>query len=451
MTAPTAPAGTFGPVTRHYDVIVAGNGPAGLALATACAERDLDVALVAPDHESPWSNTYGVWVDELEALGLTATVARRWPVTVVRTTTTVHRLARGYGLLDNARVRGVLRARFAAAGGDELGGAVAAVEDATALLDDGSAVGARVVVDATGHRPALLRWSGDPVAYQSAFGVEATCSQPPGEPDAMTLMDVRHGPLGDVREPTFLYAMDLGDDRWFVQETSLARLEPMAMHRLEARLRRRMAASGVELSDETRVERCVFPMGTPVPPPQPVFAYGAAAGMVHPATGYQVGSALAHAPEIADALAYAIGEPDARDVARQGWDTLWSVDRRRQRALHDLGLASLLRFDARQLERFFAAFFALPEGRWRSYLSDAGSVGEVRRTMLDVLGRAAGLRRTLVATAVGPKRRDTLVGCGLLPPPSRRPAGRRRRSRSDGHSAHGDGSESSIGGPSTAQ
>lgn len=387
-------------MTARTDVVIAGAGPAGRALAVACAERGLSVAVVAPDHEAPWRNTYGIWSDELGPLGLEDVLAARWTVTVARGERGVFRLARPYGVVDNERLAMRLRERLAAAGGREVTGSVGGAMPGRALLDDGREIDAGVVVDATGHRPALLRWAGEPVAYQSAYGIVATCSSPPAEPGAMTLMDFRHSPLGAVSEPTFLYAMDLGGDRWFVQETSLARHEPMPFERLESRLRRRLDALGVRLSDEGAVERCVFPMGAPLPEPQDVLGFGAAAGMVHPATGYQVGAALSRAPEVADALATAMAAGDGAQAAERAWTALWTPDRRRQRALHQRGLAALLRFDAARFERFFSAFFSLPEARWRAYISDARSAADVRRTMLAVLGRASGLRGALVSAAV---------------------------------------------------
>jgi hypothetical protein len=49
------------------DVAVIGCGPAGLALAAQLGVRGLSVALLGPD--LPFVNNYGVWVDEMEALG----------------------------------------------------------------------------------------------------------------------------------------------------------------------------------------------------------------------------------------------------------------------------------------------------------------------------------------------------------------------------------------------
>jgi lycopene beta-cyclase len=47
------------------DVLVVGGGPAGSALAGACARRGLATGLLAPAPERPWTATYGMWAAEL--------------------------------------------------------------------------------------------------------------------------------------------------------------------------------------------------------------------------------------------------------------------------------------------------------------------------------------------------------------------------------------------------
>ena len=65
------------------DVLVIGSGPAGLSLATALEQRGLKVeGLSANDPAKPWPNTYGIWADELEALGMSEFLDYRWQNTV---------------------------------------------------------------------------------------------------------------------------------------------------------------------------------------------------------------------------------------------------------------------------------------------------------------------------------------------------------------------------------
>ncbi|MGM0818650.1 MAG: lycopene cyclase family protein [Actinomycetota bacterium] len=397
------------------DLLVVGAGPAGLGLAAACADLGLRVHVVAPRPETPWRPTYGLWLDEAREAGLAQALAHAWPRTVVRTGAAAqHTLARGYGLLDNAAAQATLTARIRAAGGGLVEGVVAGADDGRVTLRDGRTITAAVVADASGHAPVLAPRP-QPAGFQSAFGVELTLEEPPGAEGAMTLMDFRDG--GSPAPPTFLYAMDLGAGRWFVEETSLVAREPLGFPALEARLRRRLGLRDRWPSTPRMVERCVFPMGAPIAARPPgAFAFGAAASMVHPASGYQVGPSLVRAPVIAAAVAEARRRdlpPD--DAAALAWSRLWSRDRRRQHALHRLGAAVLLDLGLDDLQAFFAAFFTMPEGRWRAYLGDARGVGDVERAMLDLYARVSPrLRWRLTRAAVGPARRELAVGLGLL-------------------------------------
>ncbi len=399
--------------TGRVDLAVAGAGPAGLALAAACAGRGLETVVIAPRPLQPWPQTFGVWTDEALAGGLTDALAARWTTTVAHARPGApQRLARGYALLDNAEAARRLRSRLHERGGRICEGRVTGVDAHGVRLSTGAHVGARAVVDATGHAPTLVTRS-PPAAFQSAFGLTARFAIPPAEPGAMTLMDLRApGQAHPASDPTFLYAADLGAGRWFVEETSLARRRPLPFDDLEDRLRSRLAAAGTEPADIEGYERCVFPMGGALPDRDPqVIPFGAAAGMVHPASGYQVGAALAVAPALADALAEAIAaDAAAHQVTAAGWEAVWGRDRRAQRALQQLGLRALLRFDQGALQRFFAAFFDLPEAQWRAYLSGDGDAAGTRQAMLSVFRRVGWLALPLAQTAIGPGRRELAAG-----------------------------------------
>jgi lycopene epsilon-cyclase len=243
------------------DALVVGAGPAGLALASALAARGLTVTLLSRD--APFVNTYGVWVDEFEALGLGATLDATWPSahcyfgegapTVV---------PRAYGRVDRAALRSVLVQRAADAGvryleGDLVEAGPAGAGDAASPLSartaDGAVLAARMVTLACGAAAGrLLTFAPDApaVAAQTAYGVEATVtgwgaaadeSNAPSspapaarrahDPDAMLFMDFRRHHVGvwdgtapalapgnhpaggdglwgsEAEAPSFLYAM----------------------------------------------------------------------------------------------------------------------------------------------------------------------------------------------------------------------------------------------------
>lgn len=63
----------------HVDLIVAGAGPAGVAVAERVAQAGFKVCVIDPNPLGIWPNNYGVWVDEFEAMGLTDCLEVIWP------------------------------------------------------------------------------------------------------------------------------------------------------------------------------------------------------------------------------------------------------------------------------------------------------------------------------------------------------------------------------------
>lgn len=401
MSGPASGAG-------RLDALVCGAGPAGLSAAAALASHGLSVACLALKHDRPWTPTYGAWADEVDGTPAAGAVANRWD----RVTVTGGRdVGRAYVQLDNAALQSVLRS---APGVRELRGLAAAVEHddtgATVTCRDGSSVRATVVVDCTGPRPALVEPAGGGTAVQAAYGVVASFDRPPAVPGSAVLMDWSSvEPAGD---PTFLYALDLGDGRWLAEETSLARRPPLPYPELERRLHTRLSRKGTPAGEVHAVERVHIVMDAPLPRlGQPTLALGAAASMVHPATGYSVAASLRAAPELAAAVASALSQPGGGPAraAAYGWAMIWPTERVRTRALHAFGLEVLLRMDQRQTQQFFATFFRLPPARWHGYLSGRLGPAETAQAMGMLWARApAAVRRLLAQAALSADGRNAL-------------------------------------------
>lgn len=409
-------------------VVVAGAGPAGLALALACASAGLDVTVVDPTPDRPWPATYGAWLDEVAGVDLPSAVWARVydaPLVGVDGRPPIP-TDRRYGLLDSPVLWEVLRDRAAAAGVRRRTGRLTGVahdaDGSRVRLADGAALVAGVVVDATGHRARLVRdgRGGGPVrrrgpGWQVAHGIVARVRDAPVPEGGMWFMDWR-APWGPAPgEPaTFLYAMDLGGGRAFLEETSLAARPAVALPVLERRLARRLAAAGATVEAVEATERVAFPMGGGLPErPQRVVAFGAAAGMIHPATGYQVAAALRRAPAVAAALAGGLAAEgaDPAAVAAAAWAAVWPDDLVRQRDLHLAGLEVLLALGPHDLPRFFAAFFELPPEDWRAYVSGAASSRELARVMAVLLRRLPpALARRVVTTSLRGGLRPLLRG-----------------------------------------
>ena len=190
-TTPTTPS-----------IAIIGAGPAGLTLATALAERDLEVALVSPVWPVPWPNNYGLWADELERAesgsgwGLSDCVLRRWDEVAFWGKREGRVLERAYVLLDNSAVLARLQARFLEAGGRVIVGlAKEARHDAASsrvVLEDAPDIIADLVIDATGHAPALgHRDRSSRPGIQVAYGLRGTLAASSAPLEEMRLMDWR--------------------------------------------------------------------------------------------------------------------------------------------------------------------------------------------------------------------------------------------------------------------
>ncbi|CCH33471.1 lycopene cyclase family protein [Actinosynnema sp. NPDC047251] len=353
------------------DVLIVGGGPAGRALASACSARGLVTSLVDPHPGRPWRATYAAWADELPVDAPVAVSTSKARVFA----TSEHRIARGYAVLDNERLRRlpddvrVVRGLVAERGRRHV------------VLRDGRVLRAGLVVDATGASGRVA---------QHAVGVVVAAEQalPFVVDDEALVMDWRRPPDAGSPDPTFLYAIPMPGGGVLLEETSLARGPGLPLPELRLRLRARLAAHGVALPhDEERVR-------IPLAARPRRGAFGAAAGLVHPATGYSVAEALALAPEVARAIA------DGVPVDR----VVWPARARAVHALRRYGLAALLVMRPDQVPEFFDLFFHLPENKQRMYLSGRSDLHGTVSAMSALFRTADWRMRARLAFTVQPAK-----------------------------------------------
>ena len=408
-------------MAEPVDVLVLGGGPAALCIASELNQRGVRVAGVAPDPvDAPWPNTYGIWADELKLVGLEPLLEHRWSDTVSYfgeggSTAQDRSHAHGidYGLFDRAALQRWWLERADGVVWHQDTAERVAVNGSTTSVScaSGTTLQARLVIDASGSRtPHIRRPDQGPVAGQAAYGVVGRFSQPPIEPGRFVLMDYRCDHLsGAQREepPTFLYAMDLGDGVFFVEETSLALAPGVPYDVLKQRLQQRLDQRDVEITEVIDEEFCLFPMNLPLPDRrQPVLAFGGAASMVHPASGYMVGSLLRRGPDLAQAIADALSNPAMGSVAlaQRGWQALWPIELVLRHQLYQFGLSRLMGFNEGLLRTHFATFFSLPREEWFGFLTNTLPLPQLMTVMLRLFAMAPWeLRRGLVLGAPGPQ------------------------------------------------
>ncbi|MGL4744242.1 MAG: lycopene cyclase family protein [Dermatophilaceae bacterium] len=387
------------------DVLVIGGGPAGRALAGACARVGLATALVDPHPDRPFTATYGCWAGELPRDLPSSVLAARAHGRAIGHRS--HDLGWEYVVFDVPALRDHLDAGLDAV--DVHAGRVTGpAGPGRVALDGGAELAASVVVDAAGRWQALA--AGGPrrvAAEQTAYGVvvAASAAEPVVPQGDALFMDWRadHGEGG---WPTFLYGIPVGDGRVLLEETSLARRPGLPVAVLRRRLHTRLERHGIRVPDDAPTETVRFPVDRRRHDSGGVVGFGAAAPLVHPATGFSIGAALGLAGPMADAVAahLSAGPSAAVAAARR---VVWPRSARVVHGLRRIGLEAMLRMPPVEVPGFFDVFFALPEHQRWAYLTGRTDLPGTTRTMAGLFTAADWrLRRRLMLPAVLPPLRE---------------------------------------------
>jgi lycopene beta-cyclase len=358
----------------------------------------LDTGLLDPGPQRPWTATYGMWSRELPVGLPESVVAARAAGRAIALTE--HRLGWEYAVLDVPALQAHLTARLTGVR-VHAGRAVGSPERGVVELADGSNLRASVVVDAGGWARPLDRTSARRApAAQTAYGVvlDDEAAAPLVSSGDALFMDWRadHGEAG---WPTFLYVVPLGRGEVLVEETSLARRPGLSLSTLRRRLHTRLAHHGITPAKSVRAEKVSFPVDHPRHRGCGVLGFGAAAPLIHPATGFSLAASLNLAPRVAEALAAHLPRDPAGALAA-AHQTVWPLPAKVVYRLRRIGLEALLRMPPQDVPGFFEQFFALPEPHRWTYLTGRDDLRGNVAAMNHLFGASSGrLRRHLVASA----------------------------------------------------
>eukprot|EP00250_Pteridium_aquilinum_P034579 c7779_g1_i1 orf=153-1817(-) len=371
------------------DLIVIGCGPAGLSLAAEAGKQGLSVGIIGPD--LPFTNNYGVWEDEFTALGLETCIEHVWKETVVYLESSIPiNMGRSYGRVSRHRLREELLRRCATAGVKYLESKVERIVEenergSAVLCANNMLLSCRLVTAASGAASGRFlhyETGGPEICVQTAYGIEVEVESCPYDSQTMVFMDYRdYLGGGEDGPPSFLYVMPMSSTQVFFEETCLAARPLLSFEKLKERLYKRLETMNVKITKVLEEEWSYIPVGVAIPDTtQQHLGFGAAASMVHPATGYSVVRSLSEAPFYAAAIASAlraksstqlvrVSDISAKAAALQAWSALWPKERKRQRAFFMFGLELILQLDVNGIRMFFNTFFQLPEWLWKGFLA----------------------------------------------------------------------------------
>lgn len=382
------------------DLVVIGCGPAGLALAAESAKLGLSVGLIGPD--LPFTNNYGVWEDEFKDLGLERCIEHVWRDTIVYLDDNDPIfIGRAYGRVSRHLLHEELLKRCVEAGVSYLNTKVESIVEASGghrLVEcqGDIVIPCRLATVASGAASGkLLEYEvgGPRVSVQTAYGIEVEVENNPYDPSLMVFMDYRDflkhkAECLEAQYPTFLYAMSMSPTRVFFEETCLASKDAMPFDLLKNKLMSRLETMGIRIIRTYEEEWSYIPVGGSLPnTEQKNLAFGAAASMVHPATGYSVVRSLSEAPKYASVIANVLKQYHVKNmlvssrisenISLQAWNALWPQERKRQRAFFLFGLALILELDIEGIRTFFQSFFRLPKWMSQGFLGSTLSSADL--------------------------------------------------------------------------
>ena len=415
------------------DVLVLGSGPAGCSIASLLgASGKLDVVVANKDFDSNWVPNYGVWKDEwqtvldkyssfgieLEGGKYDRSIDREWSVTDCYFGGSFDipveermRLDRPYCRVDRFALKESLSKNFRVIRANHMSNVIGInmYSPPGSLVHDGDGttiklqpkdtssspitMRAKIVIDTTGHETKLIMKDsiepyispGFQIAYGMSVEVDESSSTDlskvgPYDKQAMTLFDYRTDHFDGneselkrgIKTPTFMYAMPLGGNKIFFEETSLVARPAVSFQDCKDRCLKRLEHLGIDVKKVEEEEYCYIPMGGSLPArDQRILGLGGAAAMVHPSTGYHLSRCLMGASDVAKVIQDELSsdQPNIDRAVASAYNALWSPGNIRQRNFAVFGGEFLMKQNVVGLRGFFDGFFKLPVEIWGGFLA----------------------------------------------------------------------------------
>ena len=345
-----------------YDFVLVGGGLQNALIAVALCRRVPDIRLVLIErgptvggnhtwcfHDGDVAPSAREFVDPF--------VVYRWPACTVRFPALHRDLGIGYAAITSERLHEVVTTTLNGADGCRLMCAARAIDVGAdrVVLEDGTRLHARAVVDARGPTPVV----GD-TGYQKFVGQEIVTARPHGV-ELPVIMDATLPQRDGYR---FMYLLPFSDTRLLVEETFFSDTAALPREQLRHSLEVYIRARGWSPCRVVREEHGVLPMPWRGQFHQPIngpFMAGYRGGFFHPATGYSLPVAVRLADHI------------SRQHKRQFFDTDLQIHvaRQRQRRQFAYLLNKMLFswFPGPERRNVFERFYRLPEATIRRFYS----------------------------------------------------------------------------------
>ena len=327
-------------------IYIVGQGPSGIMLAYMIKKMDPKVPLTIidkDDQEKNWHCTYGVWKKQIKGTWLynifkESMYEHSFDKIRINFLNNKHKeLNLPYGFLNNSKIKTKLQKK------------INFKKELWNNKDNN-----KFYVDCTGRK--YDKNFDSTFGIQQFVGIEIELKDKiPKKFNTMTLMDYS---ISFNNPPTFCYIFPLNSKTLFMEETCLMSKSYFSNNILIKRLKIRMKKMKLKIKNWKIVEKDAIIMGGYRKDPQWISgkSFGAKAGMIERHSGYMLSSLIPLVPTMAKLVLCRYYNQSVPQKIINKFAKYKYLDK-----FYHVGQKILLSMDHAQLNRFFEAFFNLPE------------------------------------------------------------------------------------------